>query len=106
MELSRAGLGVGFYSRAEARRLLRVPHETLRRWVMGYTFKERSGRSEHQTALIPPSLPRLDGQVALSFVDLIVPRHRRWIHKLVREPEFRLPVQLRVRPNPLSGSNC
>lgn len=71
MELSRAGLGVGFYSRAEASRLLRVPHETLRRWVMGYTFKGRSGRSEQQAALIPPSLPRLEGQVALSFVDLI-----------------------------------
>ena len=71
MEFAKSGLGVGFYSTAETSRLLRVHRETLRRWVMGYTFKGRSGRPEQQAALIPPSLPRLDGQVALSFVDLI-----------------------------------
>ena len=61
MEFAKSCLGDGFYSPAEASRLLRVHRETLRRWVMGYTFKGRSGRPEQQAALIPPSLPRLDG---------------------------------------------
>lgn len=65
------GLGVGFYTRAEAARLLGVHATTLNRWVMGYTYRHGEVAAVRRPALIPPSLPEVRGQVALSFVDLI-----------------------------------
>ena len=65
------GLGVGFYTRAEAARLLGVHATTLNRWVMGYTYRRGEVTPVRRSALIPPSLPERRGLVALSFVDLI-----------------------------------
>lgn len=63
-------LGVGFYSRASAARLLRVNPSTLNRWVSGYTYQTQSGKVRKE-AVVSPSVPVLEGEVALSFVDLI-----------------------------------
>lgn len=64
-------LGVGFYTRAEAARLLGVHATTLNRWVMGYTYRRGAVAPVRRPALVPPSLPEMRGLVALSFVDLI-----------------------------------
>jgi len=71
MSSSRIALGVGFYSRAEAARLLRVHPDTLRRWVNGYSYRDKTGLRHDGDALVPPSIPTVKGLVALSFVDLI-----------------------------------
>ncbi len=71
MDSGEIGLGVGFYTRAEAARLLGVHATKLNRWVMGYTYRHGEVAPVRQPALVPPSLPEMRGLVALSFVDLI-----------------------------------
>lgn len=67
-------LGVGYYSRAEAARLLGLTPSRLRRWVSGYTFWLESAdgrRRRDQRPVIPTDLPVIDGSIALSFVELM-----------------------------------
>jgi len=63
-------LGVGFYTYAEAGRLLKVDGSTLRRWVQGYSYVKKGTRAT-RNPLIPSSLPPVDNITLLSFVDLI-----------------------------------
>jgi len=67
-------MGVGFYDRAYAARLLNVNPARLSRWVAGYTYKMRiEGRKTEKK--IPPilrvDLPTIDHILALSFVELM-----------------------------------
>jgi uncharacterized protein (DUF433 family) len=73
--IDRIPMGVGFYSRAEAARLLKVAPNRLNRWVRGYTYKLRqeadSFVQRHKTPVVRAGLPTIDDVVALSFVELI-----------------------------------
>lgn len=68
-------LGVGYYSRAEAARLLRLTPTRVSRWVRGYTYwLERSHGKQvrrRQDSVIETDLPHVDGAFALSFLELI-----------------------------------
>jgi len=68
-------LGVGFYSRAEAARLLKVTPTRLNRWVRGYTYRLRQHGESHvkrqKKPIVHVFLPTIDSVVALSFVELI-----------------------------------
>lgn len=63
-------LGLGFYSVADAARLLRMPALNIRRWLAGYTYK-RDGLSYSVPPLWVPELPKVDNSIELSFRDLI-----------------------------------
>ena len=67
-------LGVGIYARAEAARLIRVTPTRLRRWVGGYRYWYRYMATEtrrKRPAVVKRDLPNIDGNVALSFVELM-----------------------------------
>ena len=67
-------LGVGFYIRAEAARLLKVHPARLNRWVHGYTYRireESRGIKRYQRPIVRVDLPTLDKITALSFVELM-----------------------------------
>ena len=67
-------LGVGFYIRAEAARLLKVHPARLNRWVQGYTYKirEESKQIERRKGpIVHVDLPTVDSTMALSFVELM-----------------------------------
>jgi uncharacterized protein (DUF433 family) len=67
-------VGVGIYSRAEAAHLLRVTPSRLRRWVGGYTYRNKQGDTE-RGGRVPPvvraDLPIIHHSLALSFVELM-----------------------------------
>src|SRR5690349_9759190 len=73
--VDRIPLGVGFYSRAEAARLLKVTPTRLNRWIRGYTYKLRQqGKSyveRQKSPVVQIVLPIIDSVLALSFVELI-----------------------------------
>lgn len=64
-------LGIGVYTIPEAAMLSKVSTRTIRRWVGGYSY-QRSGGLPH---LSPPiwrqQIPPRDGEIALSFRDLL-----------------------------------
>lgn len=62
--------GTGIYTPAEAAVLLHERPETVRRWAYGYKRSRASGRTAH-APLIHTELPTLEGQDALTFVELI-----------------------------------
>jgi len=63
-------LGLGLYSIPEAARLTTVSQGRIRRWVAGYAF--RVGERERFSEPVWQSdLPRLNGSIALSFLDLL-----------------------------------
>ncbi len=67
-------LGVGFYIRAEADRLLKVHPARLNRWVQGYTYKIREESKQierHKGPIVVVDLPTVDSTMALSFVELM-----------------------------------
>jgi uncharacterized protein (DUF433 family) len=63
-------LGVGIYTVPEAARITSVARRRIRRWVQGYTFKI-SGQARRSAPVWHSQLPRLAGQVAIGFLDLI-----------------------------------
>lgn len=63
-------LGLGFYSVADAARLLRIPARNIRRWLAGYAYA-RDGEIHRMPVLWTPDLPRIDNHIELSFRDLI-----------------------------------
>jgi uncharacterized protein (DUF433 family) len=74
MEENNPLLGVGFYIRAEAARLLRVHPARLNRWVRGYTYKIREESRQikrHKGPIVRVDLPTVDSATALSFVELM-----------------------------------
>jgi uncharacterized protein (DUF433 family) len=70
-------LGIGYYSRADAARLLKVSPNRLSRWVRGYTYKLRQDGSElAEKRRIDPvvalvNVPPIENVLVLSFVELI-----------------------------------
>jgi uncharacterized protein (DUF433 family) len=63
-------IGKGIYGVSEATRLTGVPSGCIRRWLNGYRYKTISG---HRSAapVFERELPLVDGELALSFLDLI-----------------------------------
>jgi uncharacterized protein (DUF433 family) len=62
--------GTGLYTPAEAATLLHKQTETVRRWAFGYRRNRPAGLTVHPP-LIQTDLPELEGQRALTFVELI-----------------------------------
>ena len=63
-------IGHGIYSVADAARLTKVSRGRISRWLRGYTF--RSGEESKASGPVWRSdLPPVEGQLALSFLDLI-----------------------------------
>lgn len=63
-------VGVGLYSVADAAILLKAPPQTLRRWLDGYKYKKEL-EERHIAPLWNPDIPKIDGEIELSFRDLI-----------------------------------
>jgi uncharacterized protein (DUF433 family) len=63
-------IGTGIYTPSEAAALLKAPSAEVRRWAFGYT-RMREGERRHYPPLIRTELPTLDGQQALTFVELV-----------------------------------
>lgn len=63
-------LGTGIYTPGEAAALLKAPAAEVRRWAFGYT-RVRGGEHRHYEPLIHTQLPKLEGQQALTFVELV-----------------------------------
>jgi uncharacterized protein (DUF433 family) len=62
--------GTGIYSVAEAARLAEVPSARIRRWLRGYSYLTTAGKRD-SSPVISRELPIIDGELALSFLDLI-----------------------------------
>lgn len=62
--------GTGIYTPGEAATLLREKPQTVRRWAWGYQRNRDRGQVTHPP-LIKTDLPKLEGETALTFVELI-----------------------------------
>jgi len=62
--------GTGIYTPRDAAILLGERPSTIRRWAWGYS-RDRAGRPVDYPPLIRTDLPEIDGQRALTFVELI-----------------------------------
>ena len=62
-------IGVGVYAVVEASRISHVSVGRIRRWLRGYSFRASIGRHK-SPPVFTSSLPPIDGEVALSFLDL------------------------------------
>ncbi|HEU0016573.1 MAG TPA: hypothetical protein VFQ45_23025 [Longimicrobium sp.] len=63
-------LGTGIYTPADAALLLHERPQTVRRWAFGYTRRRGAERIVHPP-LIQTDLPEIEGQRALTFVELV-----------------------------------
>ena len=63
-------IGIGYYTAADAARLLRMPPRNVRRWLAGYTTK-RAGKAVAMPPLWTPQLPANDDHLELGFRDLV-----------------------------------
>jgi hypothetical protein len=63
-------IGTGIYTPAEAAALLKAPPAEVRRWAFGYS-RVRQGERKAYEPLIRTALPTLEGQQALTFVELV-----------------------------------
>jgi uncharacterized protein (DUF433 family) len=63
-------IGVGLYSVPEARRLTGMPSAAINRWVRGYA-RRRDGERVEYPPLVPPELPVIEDETAISFRDLM-----------------------------------
>jgi uncharacterized protein (DUF433 family) len=63
-------IGTGIYTPAEAAALLKAPPAEVRRWAFGYT-RVRGGVPKHYEPLIHTQLPEIEGQQALTFIELV-----------------------------------
>ena len=74
-------LGIGFYTIAEAARLVRIPAPKVRRWLSGYDYKI-DGELRHMPRLWTPQLPKLDNHQELGFRDLV---ELRFVHAFIEQ---------------------
>jgi uncharacterized protein (DUF433 family) len=65
-----AMLGIGSYTVEEAGRLVKTPARNVRRWMGGYTYRDR-GQARSMPPLWSPQLPQREGHVEIGFRDLI-----------------------------------
>lgn len=63
-------LGNGIYTIRDVSRFARVPYQSVSRWVKGYNYKS-DGTTIHEPAVHSPDYAPIDGNYALSFLDLI-----------------------------------
>lgn len=63
-------IGIGYYTAADAARLLNIPVKNVRRWLGGYDYMH-GGKALHVDALWETQLPREGGHIELGFRDLI-----------------------------------
>lgn len=68
-----AAFGLGIYGVPDAARLIGMQAGTLRRWLLGYGY-EHGGTTASQPALWRPEYPPGDGELLLSFRDLVEAR--------------------------------
>lgn len=72
MTTERIPPGIGLYRQSDAARLLRIHPSRLRRWIHGYTYRPRpSQEKRHQDPVVHSDVPRIDGEFALSFLELM-----------------------------------
>lgn len=64
-------VGVGVYTIPEAAILSKVPARTIRRWVGGYSYHRPGGSAHHSPPLWRQQIQPRDGEIALSFRDLL-----------------------------------
>jgi uncharacterized protein (DUF433 family) len=99
-------LNTGIYTAGDAAALLREDTRTVRRWAFGYPRSRRSGRIEHPP-LIRTELPPVEGQRALTFVELVELLYVRAFHELgvswsaIREAA-RVAASLFASPHPFA----
>ena len=62
--------GVGLFTVSDAARLTRIPPSRVRRWVKGYSYK-RKGKNYTQVPIINTDMELIDGEVTISYLDLI-----------------------------------
>lgn len=63
-------LGIGFYTAAEAARLIQTSPRNVHRWLDGYSYPEGK-QSRRMPPLWSPQLPRFDEGLEIGFRDLI-----------------------------------
>jgi len=63
-------IGIGLYTAGEAERLVKVPAQRIRRWLLGYAYRQ-DGESRRAEPLWRPQLPRIGREVELGFRDLV-----------------------------------
>lgn len=73
-------LGTGIYTPPEAAKLLHEKPETIRRWAFGYSRNRAAGRTAYP-ALIQTDLPEVEGERALTFVELVELLYIRAFHR-------------------------
>jgi hypothetical protein len=64
-------LGIGYYTAAEAARLLKTSPRNVNRWLGGYSYKDSDGETVQAAPLWRPQLPKLGDQLEIGFRDLI-----------------------------------
>jgi hypothetical protein len=65
-KLAEVPIGIGFYTAAEAARLVGTPPRNIRRWLTGYSYQGR-----HMPPLWEPQLPQFEEGLEIGFRDLI-----------------------------------
>ena len=63
-------IGVGYYTAAEAARLLKTTPRKISRWLGGYSYKVGDGQIVETTPLWSPQLPRVGDSLEIGFRDL------------------------------------
>lgn len=63
-------LGIGYYTAADAARLLRIPIRNINRWLGGYNYR-KNGEIHSMPPLWNPQLDRAEDHIELGFRDLI-----------------------------------
>lgn len=64
-------LGIGLYSVNDVSVLLGIPTTTVHRWIEGYSFPLSRWSKSHKPPVFIASLPRSDGKIGLTFLDLV-----------------------------------
>lgn len=64
-------LGIGYYTTAEAARLLKTSQRNIARWLGGYSYRNAQGEVANAPPLWRPQLPRFDEALEIGFHDLI-----------------------------------
>jgi uncharacterized protein (DUF433 family) len=67
-------LGLGIYSRADVARLLRMTPSRVARWAAGYSYwltYAQEPQRRAQPPVVRVKLPRIDGSILVSFLDLM-----------------------------------
>jgi len=64
-------LGIGYYSAAEAGRLLKTSPRNINRWLGGYPYRDLDGEMVQAAPLWRPQLPRIGDRLEIGFRDLI-----------------------------------